>query len=192
MKKRQAWRRYIGLLSCVLLCAVILTSTSCGRDTAVDPLAYLEMPFTCEVRGELSGMAFSGTLTLSSAANGGQEFCFTAPGALAGITLRRAGGAGERSVSLGQMRIPADGWGEAELFRLLLPLTRGRVLSIGRDASGDGVTAVIEAAEGVCYTVTTDTDGRPVYWESDGMWMAAEGNGADSRKTDSQRSKKAG
>ena len=171
MRKRHHMRRYIGLFSFIVLTAVLLLSTaSCHAAHEIDPLAYLNEPFTAEVRGELGGIAFTGTLTRRSAANGGAEFCFTAPAALAGVTLRRTEETGEQSVSLGDIQIPTDGWASQDLFRLLLPLTRGRTISTYPNEDGS-VTAVIETASGIAYTVTTDAGGIPRAWEGDGFFM---------------------
>ena len=155
-----------------LLAALLLLTAACGEaGQGTDPLAYLNEPFTAEVRGELRGIAFAGTLTHRSAANGGQEFRFTAPASLAGMTVRRES-EGQTTITLGDIRMPTDTWTASELHRLLLPLTRGQAISAETDKDG-GTQAVIETADGTAYTVTADKNGMPLSWECDGMRMEA-------------------
>ena len=174
MRQVHTLRRSLRLFLSILLALGALAAASCGGREAPDPLAYLEMPFGVRVRGELTGIAFTGTLTLSSAANGGQKFCFDSPEALAGITLRRADGAGESAILLGQMQIPTDEWSAQGMYRLLLPLSGGQVISVTPREEG-GAVAVIETADGASYTVTLSADGAPLFWEGDGFWMETEG-----------------
>lgn len=174
MRQVHTLRRSLRLFLSILLVLGALAAASCGGREAPDPLAYLEMPFGVRVRGELTGIAFTGTLSLSSAANGGQKFRFDSPEALAGITLRRADGAGESAILLGQMQIPTDEWSTQGMYRLLLPLSGGQVISVTSREEG-GAVAVIETADGTSYTVTLSTDGAPLFWEGDGFWMETAG-----------------
>ena len=170
MKSLSTSIRYLIPVLVILL--LLLTAAACGEaETGIDPLAYLNEPFATEVRGELRGIAFAGTLAHRSAANGGQEFRFTAPAPLAGITVRREG-EGQTTLTLGDIQMPTDAWTATDLFKLLLPLTQGQILSVTPNEDGS-VTAVIESADAKAYTVTADKNGRPLSWECDGMRMEA-------------------
>ena len=156
----------------ILALAVMFTLSSAACGTAgqgIDPPSYLNEPFSVEVRGELRGMAFTGVLSHHSAANGGQEFRFVSPAALAGITVCRETEGAEILFVLEDIRIPTGEWESPDLHRLLLPLTQGRVISSSAGESG-GASAVIETADGT-YTVNVDENGSPLFWECDGMWM---------------------
>ena len=168
MKSLSVFLRSLLLAFAVIL---VLTVAACGEmEQGSDPLIYLHEPFTAEVRGELRGIAFTGVLAYRSAANGGQEFHFTAPATLAGITVRRAGEGEQILLSLGDICIPTSEWETSDLRRLLLPLTRGRVISSTTGEEG-GTSAVIEVAGVGTYTVKPDENGSPPFWECDGMWM---------------------
>ena len=147
----------------------LLVACGKGRE-ARDPLAYLQTDMEVSVCGELWGIAFSGVLRHDT--NGESALTFTAPAALSGMTVSRSG---ERdTLTLGQNSYPLAPSSDHALFRLLLPLTAGEVISQKEEADG-GQCAIIETADGECYTVHTDADGKPISWECDGMRMEIAG-----------------
>jgi hypothetical protein len=72
------------------------------------------------------------------------------------------------------MQIPTDEWSTQGMYRLLLPLSGGQVISVTPREEG-GAVAVVETADGVSYTVTLSADGAPLFWEGDGFWMETAG-----------------
>ena len=144
---------------------------ACGEGTdARDPLAYLRADMEVSVCGELWGIGFTGTLRHHP--SGESALTFTAPAALAGITVSRCGDS--FALSLGKNSDPVKTPSEHGMLRMLLPLTDGQVISQNEEADG-GFCTVIETADGECYTVRADEKGNPLSWESDGMRMEIEG-----------------
>ena len=159
------------ILALALVFALLLPHFfACGKThTARDPLAYLRADMEVSVSGELWGIGFTGTLRHHP--SGESALTFTAPAALAGITVSRCGDS--FALSLGKNSDPVKTPSEHGMLHLLLPLTDGQVIS--QNKADGGFCTVIETAEGECYTVRTDEKGNPLSWESDGMRMEIEG-----------------
>lgn len=154
-------------LALVLVFTLILPLlAACGESRAArDPLAYLKTDMAISVRGELWGIAFAGVLRRKT--DGEAALTFTAPAALAGMTVSRCGES--RTLTLGQNSYTPANPSDHALFRLLLPLTKGNIISQSEGEDG-GLCAAVETPEGT-YTVYTDAAGIPLAWECDGMRM---------------------
>ena len=162
-------------LLCILLipCFLLL---SCGEQRErTKILSYQTEAFTAEIRGELCGAAFAGTLThtVASAPSEADSYTlnFTSPDALNGITVSVQ--AKQTAVSLNGIRISDDRWRDlrwteiAHLFAL-----DGEVLSAATDRSKTEMTVILQESNGRAYTVILNSKTSLPRWiESDGIWV---------------------
>ena len=162
-------RRFSLLLSLLLL----LSCTACGRapTASADPLAYRSRDFCAEVRGEMGGAPFSGTLSRKTDGEGTVTLTLTldSPEIMKGTVFSRSGASA--TLSLGEMRADAGGWSMLSFHRLLALFTAAGRAEEGEAIPGSGTRSFCVAGEdGTCVTVLLDAQsGLPRMLESDGV-----------------------
>lgn len=104
------------MLAIILLSALVFCA-ACGKTAQSDPLSYQHRAGRWQLTGELCGVAFEAVLALGEDPAGGGSrdllLTYSAPEALAGVTVRREGGVW--GASCGGVSFSG---GEAEAFGL--------------------------------------------------------------------------
>lgn len=164
----------LRMLAACLLFSLLLGA--CGNEKAgKDILSYQSKDFHAVIRGELWGAAFEGELVHAAASDSPEDdiyrLTFTAPTALAGITLTVDPQG--TFVSLGDISVAADTWSALtwpDVIRLFA--LQGSPLSITPNDEGDRMTVSYLTTDGKGVTLTLDASTEaPILIETDGIWL---------------------
>lgn len=174
-KTKHAGRPTARRLRRLLAVLMLLTLCACGTGgTERDILSYQQADFHATVHGEVWGQAFEAEVAHTAASENLADtlsLTFTAPAALAGITLTVT--PETAAVALGEISVDASGWTENAWFDLLdLFSLNGSPLSITAEKERGITTVVLETTDGQAVTLTLDAkSGLPTAIECDGIWV---------------------
>ena len=167
------WNTLRLLCALLMLCFLLL---SCGeQNKKADMLSYQSEAFTAEIRGELRGAAFAGTLTHTVAGDPAKAdsytVTFTSPDALNGITVSVQ--AEHTAVSLNGIRIDDDRWRDLRWIEITyLFALDGECLSVATDRGKTEMTVILQESDGRTYTaILNSKTSLPRWIESDGIWV---------------------